>query len=220
MSIHVNSILEAVRKARTGAGKRNFEQAFELIVAYEGLNLKDPASRINEVLTLPNPIKGKEAKVCVFAEGDLALKAKDARADLVVGKAEIQRCQSDKKYAKALAKEYDFFLAQTDLMPVIGRVLGPYLGPRGKMPTPIALNSDIAGLINRYRNSVRVKIRNNPVVQCRIGVEHMEDEKVAENAKAIIDFLQEKVKHPAKISGAYVKLTMGPPVKISTGRGG
>jgi len=214
MSVSLNDLVKAIREARQKAKKRNFRQTFELIVAFEGLNLKDPSSRINEVLTLPNPMVGKEAKVCVIAEGDLALKAKDVKADLVLGKAEVQKCQADKKYAKKLAKTYDFFLAQADLMPVIGRALGPFLGPRGKMPSPITLGTDLAALISRLRNSIRLKIRNNPVVQCKIGVEDMEDEKVAENAKVVLDFLKEKIKHPARIKSVYVKLTMGPPVEV------
>jgi len=104
MSVSLNDLVKAIREARQKAKKRNFRQTFELIVAFEGLNLKDPSSRINEVLTLPNPMVGKEAKVCVIAEGDLALKAKDVKADLVLGKAEVQKCQADKKYAKKLAK--------------------------------------------------------------------------------------------------------------------
>ncbi|RLF11209.1 MAG: 50S ribosomal protein L1 [Thermoprotei archaeon] len=214
MKAALNNIIEALEEARRSSKKRNFEQTFELIVAYEGLNLRDPANRINEVLALPHPIKGREAKICVFAEGDLALKAKEAKADLVLGKADIQKCQADRKFAKKLAKTYDFFLAQVDLMPLIGRTLGPLLGPRGKMPTPVPPTMDLTGMLNRFRNSIRIRIRNNPVVQCPVGVESMSNEEVAENIKAVLDFLKEKVKHPAKISRAYVKLTMGPPVKL------
>lgn len=220
MSASLNEIVKAIKEARQKAKKRKFVQTFELIISFEGLNLKDPANRINEVLVLPNPLKGKEAKICVIGEGDLALKAKDVKADLVLGKADLQKCQADKKFAKKIAKAYDFFLAQADLMPMIGRILGPYLGPRGKMPSPITLGVDLAGLINRYRNAIRIKIRNNPEVQCKIGTENMEDEKVAENAKAVLDFLKEKIRHPARIKSVYVKLTMGPPVQIPLARGG
>jgi large subunit ribosomal protein L1 len=218
MSLSLNDLLKAIKEARQRAKKRNFRQTFELIVSFEGLNLKDPSSRINEVLTLPNPLTVKEAKVCVIAEGDLALKAKDAKADLVLGKADVQKCQADKKYAKKIAKAYDFFLAQADLMPVIGRTLGPFLGPRGKMPSPVTLGTDLVSVISKLRNSVRLKIRNNPVVQCKIGVEDMKDEEVAENAKAVLDFLKEKIRHPARIKSVYVKLTMGPPVEVSPAR--
>jgi large subunit ribosomal protein L1 len=218
MSLSLNDLLKAIKEARQKAKKRNFKQTFELIVSFEGLNLKDSSNRINEVLALPNPLVGKEAKVCVIAEGDLALKAKDAKADLVLGKAEVQKCQADKKYAKKIAKTYDFFLAQSDLMPVIGRTLGPFLGPRGKMPLPVTLGTDLAALISKLRNSVRLKIRNNPVVQSKIGVEDMEDEKIAENAKTVLDFLKEKIKHPARIKSVYIKLTMGSPVEVSPAR--
>jgi large subunit ribosomal protein L1 len=222
MSVSLNDLVEAIRKARQKSKKRNFKQSFELIVAFEGLNLKDPSSRINEVLALPNPMVGKGAKVCVIAEGDLALKAREAKADLVLGKAEVQKCQADKKYAKRLARAYDFFLAQADLMPMIGRALGPFLGPRGKMPSPVTLGTDLSTMISKLRNSVRLKIRTNPVVQCRIGVEDMEDEKIAENAKAVLDFLRERIRHPARIKSVYVKLTMGPPIEVplTRARGG
>lgn len=214
MSVSLDKLVRAIREARSKAKKRNFEQTFELIVAYEGLNLKDPSNRINEVLTLPNPLRNKEPKICIFAEGDLALKAKEVKADLVLGKEEVLKCQSDKKYAKKLASTYDFFLAQADLMPTIGRTLGPYLGPRGKMPVPITLGVDLTDLINKYKRSVRIRIKNNPIVQCRIGVESMRDEEVAENAKEVLDFLRNRIKHPARIKSIYVKLTMGPPIKI------
>ena len=39
---------------------------------------------------------------------------------------------------KKLAGEYDFFVAQANIMPQVATVFGKVLGPRGKMPNPKA----------------------------------------------------------------------------------
>ena len=68
----------------------------------------------------------------MFASGDNALRAKNAGADRVIEGAELDTLASEKRSAKKLAREYQFFLADTALMPKIGRILGSFLGPEGK----------------------------------------------------------------------------------------
>lgn len=60
-------------------------------------------------------------------------------------------------------------------------------------------------------------MRNNPVIHVRVGTKDMEDEKIAENIKAVLEFLLEKLeKGIQNIKSIYVKTTMGPPVPIKT----
>jgi len=213
MPIPKESLIEAV-KALKNAYKRNFTQSIELLVSLKDVDLKKPESRINELIELPYQLN-KPVKICVFATGDLALKAKKAGADLVLGKEEIENLGKDKKSARKLAKEYDHFLAEAPLMPLIGKTIGAFLGPRGKMPVPIAPNAPIEDLIKRYKKLVRVRIRDQPAIRCRIATEDMKDDEIAENAAAVISVIEGKLEKKMKnIKAIMLKKTMSPPIKV------
>ncbi len=206
-------LIKAIEVAIKNSKKRNFKQSVDLIIVLRDLDMKKPENRINAKIVLPNPID-KPVKVCVFGEGDFALKAKEAGADLVLGRADIEKLGADKKMAKKIAKNYDVFIARADLMPLIGRYLGPVLGPRGKMPEPLPPTGDVASAIKRARSLIRVRTRAQPLIQCRIGTETMPIEKIAENAEVVISTIERRVKSPHNIGTIYVKTTMGPPIKV------
>ncbi|MBS7655156.1 50S ribosomal protein L1 [Candidatus Bathyarchaeota archaeon] len=213
MPIPKENLIEAV-KALKNTPKKNFTQSIELLVSLKDVDLKKPESKINELIELPYQLN-KSVKICVFATGDLALKAKKAGADLVFGKEEIENLGKDKKSTRKIAKEYDHFLAEAPLMPLIGKTIGAFLGPRGKMPAPIAPNAPIEDLIKRYKKLVRVRIRDQPAIRCRIATEDMKDEEVAENAAAVISVIEGKLEKKMKnIRSIMLKKTMSPPVKI------
>lgn len=211
--ISLEALRRAIEEAKRTAKPRGFEQSVDLIINIVDVSMKQPEARLNEPIPLPHVSEGRRARVCVIAEGDLAIKARGV-ADAVIGKDEVARAQGDKKYAKQLARSYDFFIAQADLMPLIGRALGPVLGPRGKMPTPLPSTADPVPLVKRLQSSVRVRMKDVPVVQCSIGSEKMPTNELAENAKAVIDGVEERLKIPHRLGDVYVKLTMGPPVKV------
>ena len=212
MSLPLPKIAEALKEAKKKAKPRKFKQSVELIIKLRDVDLKNPANRLNTVVFLPHAPK-KKVKIAVFAAGDMALKAKEAGADLVLGRDDIERLAGNKKEIKKLAKEYDFFLAQADLMPLIGRYLGRFLGPRGKMPAPVPPRANIEEIIKRYRSAVRLRVRDQLQVACRIGTEDQSEEELAENAQAIINQILQKYK-PYNLDKVYVKLTMGKPVSV------
>lgn len=215
MTVDVEILKKAVEEAKRLAKPRRFKQSVDLIVNFEDLSTKQPEAKINEAIPLPHISESRRAKVCVIAEGDMAIKAKEV-ADAVIGKEELTRAQGDRKYARRLAKSFDFFIAQADLMPLVGRALGPILGPRGKMPTPLPSTADPAPLIRRLQSSIRARIKDRPFIQCSIGSEDMPSTELAENAKAVIDGVEERLKAPHRLGTIYVKLTMGPAVEVKT----
>jgi len=214
MSIDIEKIIKAIKEAKEKSKERNFNESVDISINFKNLDLKKPENRINTELVLPNPIN-KPVKICVIASGDLEVRAKNEGVDLVLSRSDLEKFVSDRKAAKKLAKQCDFFIAQIDLMPLVGRALGPVLGPRGKMPKPVPPTADIKSLIEQYRRTIRLRMRDNPVIHARVGTKDMEDEKIAENIKAILDFLLEKLeKGMQNIKSIYVKTTMGPPVPI------
>ena len=213
MSLSMDDFVKAIAEAKKQAKPRRFVQSYELIVKLRDVDVRQPENRFTELVQLPNPPPNKLAKVAVIAEGDMALKAKEAGADAVITREELEKIAASKKEAKKLAKEYDVFIAQADLMPLIGRFLGRYLGPRGKMPQPVPPTANIGPFIERAKRCVRVRLRDQPQIMCRIGSEDQSPEEVAENAIAVMNFLMNRFK-PQNIEKVYVKLTMGPPVRV------
>jgi len=214
MSLDPKALLESVREAKTKAEKKKFTQSVELIINLRDIDMKKPESKIQESIELPNPI-GKQGKVCVIATGELALKARRASADLVIERAELESLAGDKKKQKTLVNDYDYFISEAPLMPTVGRVLGAVLGPKGRMPTPVAPTANIADIIEKQRKTVQIRIRGQPILQCRIGTEDMPDEKIAENIEAVIRRLEGKLKRGLRnIRSIVVKTAMGPPIKL------
>lgn len=215
MPIDDKSLLAAIEEAKKNSKKRNFRQTIELIINLRDVDPKKPEERFQELIELPHK-PGKERTVCVIASGDMALRAKRSGADRVIEREELERMSTDKRGLKELSKRYDFFIAEAPLMPLVGRYLGFTLGPKGKMPTPLPPNVDIAEQINRRRKMVMVRLRGSNVVRCAVGSEEMKNEEILENVKTVLIRVQNRLKRGIKnIDSIYIKTTMGKPVKVT-----
>ena len=208
------TILTAVKEAKEKSQKRKFNQSVELILKLQDIDMKAPESKIQEVVELPYALE-KQNKICVIASGELAMKAKKANADRVIERSELESLAGKKQEMRKVANAYDFFIAEAPLMPLVGKTLGSVLGPRGKMPIPVPPSADIAGLMTKHRKTIVVRLRNQPMLQNRVGMENMKDEEIAENIQTVLRVLEGKLKKGMKnIKSAYIKTAMGAPVKI------
>jgi large subunit ribosomal protein L1 len=215
MPLDQKTILSAVKEAKEKSKKRNFTQSVELVLNLQDIDMKSPEGKIQENIELPYPPLGKTNKICVIASGELALKAKRANADLVIEKDALESLAGKKKELRKIANEYDFFIAEAPLMPIVGRVFGTVLGPRGKMPMPVPPTADIASLLDKYRRIIIVRMRNQPIIQCRVGTENMKEEEIAENIQAVLRGIERKLKRGIRnIKSACIKTSMGTLVKI------
>ncbi|MFP3237536.1 MAG: 50S ribosomal protein L1, partial [Vulcanisaeta sp.] len=180
MSLDINAVMRAVEEAKAKAKKRRFKQSYELIVRFRDFDVKNQNNRFNVTVVLPHPLQGKTPKVCVMATGAMVLAAKEANADAVLTREDIEKLAGNKKEIRKLAQSYDYFVATPDLMVLIGRVMGQILGPRNKMPEVVQPNADIKAVIERLRRSVRVRVKDQPQIMCRVGTEDMDSKQVAE----------------------------------------
>jgi len=204
-------LAEVVKKAKEETKKRKFTQSIELIINFKDIDVKKGFA-INEVVQLPKT--SSPATVCVIATGDMSQKAKAANADSVIGTAELTKFESNKRESRKFINKYDFFLADTQIMPTVGKALGQLLGPRGKMPTPVPFNAPIDAFLSRFRTSIKVRTRASLSVSCKIGDESMEDADLAINAHAVISAIEKKLPNGEKnIKKILIKTTMGKPVK-------
>lgn len=215
MSLNQKAILNALEVVKEKTKKKNFTQSIELILNLKDIDMKAPESRIREVIELPNSLPGKANKICIIASGELALKAKNEGVELVIEKRDLEVIGGQKKEKRKIANEYDFFIAEASLMSSVGRIFGAFLGPKGKMPIPITPTVDLKDIIKKYRKTIIIRLRNQPVIHCRVGNEKMKHTEVVENILAVLRVLERKLKRGVKnIKSMYVKSTMGIPVKI------
>ena len=213
MLVEKEKLVDAIKKAIDEAKPRKFVETVEMAVNLKNVDLKRPENRIDAVVALPHGI-GKPRKVAVFAKGDTALKAKESGA-FVISPEELDELAKDKRKARKIAREYDFFIAEAPLMPEIGKKLGPILGPRGKIPQPIPPLSDPTPVIERLKKSVKIRTRDRPTFHAPIGRRDMDPEKIAENAMEILKIVENKYENASQnVKAVYVKTTMGPAVRV------
>ena len=199
---------ELIEHARRDYKKRNFDQSIDLTIVLKDIDVKKGFS-FNEVVHLPNKLS-RQATICVVTSGEMGTRARRAEADRIIEVEELDRIGTNKKEAKKLAKSYDFFVSDTSLMSTVGRSLGQFLGPKGKMPTPIPYGAPIESILTRLRSSVRVRVRNQLNVSTKIGDEKMDDKQLIQNASAILSIVEKKLPQGDKnIRNTFVKFTMG-----------
>ncbi|MCX6684108.1 MAG: 50S ribosomal protein L1, partial [Methanoregula sp.] len=153
--------------------------------------------------------------ICVIGKGDIVTQAKDAKVDLIIGPEEVERLGGAPREARRVASTYRYFLAEMGVMPQVGRYLGPRLGPRGRMPMPIAGGQDIRPIVERLRNSVKIRTKDKTVFSTKVGSTAMKPEQVAENIEAIVKRIEAVLDQgPLNVRSVFVKTTMGPAVRL------
>ena len=204
-------LAEVVTKAKEETKKTKFKQSLELIINFKDIDVKKGFA-INEVVQLPKT--NSPATVCVIATGEMSQKAKAANADSVIGNEELAKFEANKRESRKFINKYDFFLADTKIMPTVGKALGQLLGPRGKMPTPVPFDAPIDAFLARFRTSIKVRTRASLSISCKIGDESMENADLAINAFTVLSAIEKKLPNGEKnIRKVMIKTTMGKPVK-------
>ena len=214
MPLDKKTIIDAVKEAKAKSGGKKFNQTIDLILNIQEVDMKAPEGKIQEIVELPHAT-GKSNKICVIASGELALKARKANADNVIERSDLDNLAGKKKDLRKLAEDYDVFISEASLMALVGRTLGPVLGPRGKMPVPVPQAVDIAALMNKHRKTVLERMRNQPIIQVSVGSENMSEEELFDNIQAVLKVLEVKLKRGLKnIKMVFIKTSMGEPVKV------
>ncbi len=159
---------------------------------------------------------GKDVRVAVFAQGDLAIAAREAGADHVGGEDLAELVDGG-------MLDFDVAIASPDMMPTVGK-LGRVLGPRGLMPNPKTgtVTNDVAKAVEEFKGG-KVEYRTDRYgnVHIRLGKASFEQAKLEDNFRAVLDEIQRA--KPASAKGRYIKkialsTTMGPGVRVDVSR--
>lgn len=215
ISMTDKKIIDAVEKILEASKilERKFKQNIDMVINLKNIDLNIPKNRVDEEIALPHG-RGREAKIAIFASGELAIKSK-GHVDLVIKPEEIEGLSENKKSFKKIADEHDFFIAEAPLMPTIGKSLGTVLGPRGKMPKPVPPSANVVGMVKNLRKTVKVRSKSNKTFHTIAGNEDMPKEQITENIDAIIKRVESSLERGRmNVGSVYIKTTMGPSERI------
>jgi len=221
-----NAIKEALEKSiRKKEGKkemvRKFEESVDVIINVKDLDFKNPANRIDEEHIMPHPIRKKPLVPCFFVNKDLEMTAKKAGYKTINNEELNEIAKKPNKEKKKVVKAYDYFIAEAPAMIQVAKVLGRFLGARGKMikPRPKGFGiiqpsesiDNVLGLLDRIF-FLRMK---QPLVQFSIGKKDLDLDKMVENFNSVLHRLEQAFPNgQGNIRSIYIKTTMGEPVRM------
>ena len=206
------SIDEAMKIIQSVKSEK-FDESVDISVKL-GVDSNKSDQNVRGAVSLPNSL-GKEVKVAVFADGDHAKSAEEAGADFVGMEDLSEKFQKEEIVV-------DVVISTNAAMKVVGK-LGQTLGPKGLMPNPktATVSDDVTSAIKNVKaGQVRFRTDKNGIIHGSIGKVSFDDNKIKENASALIEELK-KLK-PASAKGVYIgnialSSTMGPGIKINPG---
>lgn len=176
-----------------------------------GVDPRKANQMVRGVVTLPHGT-GKDVKVLALVTPDKAADAENAGADYVGLDEYLDKI-------KGGWTDVDVIITMPSVMGKLGP-LGRILGPRGLMPNPKTgtVTMDIAKAVSDVKaGKIDFKVDKSGVVHAAIGKASFTADKIAGNAKELIDTLN-KLK-PAAAKGIYMKSiylssTMSPSVQL------
>lgn len=200
--------IELVKKAATA----KFDETVEVAVRL-GVDPRKQDQAVRGVVVLPHGT-GKTKRVLVFAKGDKVKEAEAAGADFVGDQDMITKIQQG-------WFDFDVCVATPDMMSEVGK-LGRILGGKGLMPNPKAgtVTFDVAKAVQEIKaGKIEYRLDKAGQIHAPIGKVSFDDEKLAENFRALIDALVRA--KPAAAKGIYLKniavsSTMGPAARVNT----
>lgn len=208
----VNHIIEKIKEVREASKKRNFTQTFDLVINLKQLDLKKPEHKVDVAVSISSQAKATKYKICAVV--DRSVSEAEKVFDKVLYNDELQAMKGDMEKIRALTHGYDKFVVQANFMPLFAQILGRYLGPMNKMPSPklgmvISAKTPLEPLYDSLQKSILLQTKKNLVLQASIGDENVSDEVLAKDIVHIHEVLLHALpNHEHNIKSLGIKLTM------------
>jgi large subunit ribosomal protein L1 len=202
---------EAIAIAKK-ASFAKFDETVELHLRM-GVDPRAADQQVRGTALLPNGL-GKQVRVVVFAQGEGARLATEAKAEYVGADDLVKKIEDG-------WIDFDVSIATPDMMGKVGK-LGKILGRRGLMPNPkagtVVQATDLPKAISEVRKGrVEFRLDRTAIIHVPIGKKSFEEDKLYENLMAIIEAIARA--KPSGVKGQYIKTaslstTMGPGLRL------
>ncbi len=207
----IEEAVDVIKKYATEVSK--FDETVDMAINL-GVDPKQSDQTVRGAVVLPHGT-GKVVRVLVFAKGEKEAEAREAGAEHVGAEELIEKIQAG-------WFDFDTAIAIPPMMGQVGK-LGKFLGRRGLMPNPKTgtVTMDVARAVkDAKRGKVEFKVeKKGAIVHAPIGKTSFEQDKLVENARALLDAIMRA--KPTSAKGTYLKKisissTMSPGVRIDT----
>jgi large subunit ribosomal protein L1 len=190
--------------------KSNFDASVDLAVRL-GVDPRKANQMVRGVVSLPHGT-GKDVRVLALVTPDKEAEAKEAGADYVGLDEYLDKIKSG-------WTDVDVIITMPAVMGKLGP-LGRVLGPRGLMPNPKTgtVTMDVAKAVTEVKSGkIDFKVDKSGNVHAAIAKVSFEADKIADNAKELLDTLNRM--KPAAAKGVYMKSvhissTMSPSIPL------
>lgn len=203
--------LAAALELATKTNPAKFDASVELHVRLN-VDPRQADQNLRDTVVLPAGT-GKNVRVAVFADADVAKEAKTAGADIAASDEFLQ--QLDKGTI-----DFDVLISTPQQMAKLGKY-ARLLGPKGLMPNPKSgtVTTDVAKAVKEAKaGRVEYRVDSTGIVHVGVGKVSFGGAKLQQNAQAILDSL--KSNRPSGIKGGYVRsmyvtTSMGPSIQVT-----
>lgn len=188
----------------------NFDATVDLAVRL-GVDPRKANQMVRGVVTLPHGT-GKDVKVLALVTPDKEAEATEAGADYVGLDEYLDKI-------KGGWTDVDVIITMPSVMGKLGP-LGRILGPRGLMPNPKTgtVTMDVAKAVSDVKaGKIDFKVDKYGIVHAAIGKASFSADKIADNAKELLDTLVKMKPVAAKgiyMKSVYMSSTMSPSVQL------
>lgn len=190
----------------------SFDETVELHLKM-GVDPRAADQQVRGTALLPNGL-GKQVRVVVFAQGEGAKLATEAKAEYVGADDLIKKIEDG-------WLDFDVSIATPDMMGKVGK-LGKILGRRGLMPNPkagtVVNATDMSRAISEVRKGrVEFRLDRTAIIHVPIGKKSFDEQKLYENLMSLIEAIARS--KPSGAKGQYIKTasistTMGPGIRL------
>lgn len=192
--------------------KRNFVETIEMQVTLKNY---DPQreKRFSGTFKLPT-VPRPNMRCCMLGNAAHCEQAERIGIDHMSVE-DLKKLNKNKKLVKKLAKKYDFFLASSNMIKQIPRLLGPGLTKAGKFPTLLGPSDDMQEKIDEVKSTIKFQMKKVMCLNVAVGNVELSKQENTVNVQLAANFLASLLKKQWQNIGViYIKSTMGPSIQI------
>lgn len=200
---------------------RKFEESIDIILNIKDVDFKNPNNRLDIEHIMPHPVRKQPWSACFFVNRDLEMEAKNAGFKTYNNDELNDLAKKPKKDKKNIVKKYQYFVAESPVMINVAKVMGRFLGSRGKMIKPrpkgfgiLQPGEKIDNVVDMLNKIIYLKMKQ-PLVQFSVGKMDQPIDNLIQNFYSVLQRLEQTLPGgQGNIRSLYVKTTMGEPVRV------